>query len=308
MNYSIKNGNCQAVIDELNIRKRTHGKLIDDLCVSFRNVKKATPEKEQRIRDCGSTIMLNETGQIVGANFCKNRYCPICQWRKSRRAFALSFNIQNKVEQTEKLQFLFLTLTLKNSSDLAKGIDEILQSFKRLQDTKLFRRLVKGFFRTLEITYNETAQEWHPHIHAIVAVPDDYFTNEDLYTDYEEWRALWKTVAHTDYYPQCSIKKIADEERASAVAEISKYMVKPLDIELSADTENLYTKLLQCTFGRRLTSTGGIYKKTARNVKKEYEKQCEIEAQKNYDEASVLYTYKFTGYNYIKTQTITKGV
>ena len=306
LNYTTTNSNCQAVINELNARKRIHGKIIDDLCDSFRTLNKATNKKEQRLRDCASIIQLNENGKIIGANFCKNRYCPICQWRKSRKAFAISYNVQKTVEKTDSLQFLFLTLTLKNMKDLTAGIDHILQSFKRLQDTKRFRKIVRGFIRTLEITYNNESNEWHPHIHAIIAVDHNYFTDTELYTDYEEWRVLWQTVAHVDYLPQCNIKKISEKERENAVAEISKYMVKPLDLELSKETEHIYTSLLKSTFGRRLTSTGGVYRVATKIVQKEYDQQCDKEVIELMKNSSVLYTFKFSGYNYIKTEILRK--
>ena len=107
MNYNTQKKECQAIIDELNTRKRMHGKIIDDLCSSFRAVEKATPEKELRIRKCASQLLINESGRIVSANFCKNRYCPICQWRKSRKTFALIHNIQEEIEKNNNLQFLF---------------------------------------------------------------------------------------------------------------------------------------------------------------------------------------------------------
>lgn len=297
MNYNTTENSCQAIIDELSIRKRIHGKIIDELCKSFKTVEKATPEKESRLRDCASYIEINKSGQIVSSNFCKNRYCPICQWRKSRKTFALALNIQNEIEEKGNFQFLFLTLTLKNSKNLSQGIDHILQSFKRLQDTKRFRRIVKGFIRTLEITYNQKTQEWHPHIHAIIAVDSNYFTEKELYTDYEQWRVLWKTVAHVDYFPQCNIQKINEEERTKAIAEISKYMVKPIDLEISKESEEIYTHLLKSTFGRRLSSAGGIYKEVAREIKNKYE--TGIEEIKKGD---VLNLYQFTGYNYIHTR------
>ena len=306
MNYNTTNSNCQAVINELNARKRIHGKIIDDLCDSFRTLNKATDEKEQRLRDCASIIQLNENGKIIGANFCKNRYCPICQWRKSRKAYALSMNVQNEVEKRENLQFLFLTLTLKNSENLSNGIDEMLSSFKRLQDTKRFRRIVKGFIRTLEITYSKADENWRPHIHLILAVDNDYFINSEKYTDFEEWRKLWQTVAHTEYAPQINIQKIDDKERCNAIAEISKYMVKPFDLELSKDTENTYTHLLRSTFRRRLTSTGGVYRTATKKAQKEYDQQCDKEVIELMQNSSVLYTFKFSEYNYITTEILRK--
>lgn len=294
MNYITGAEKCQAIIDELNLRKKIHGKLIDSLCNSFEKIEKATPEKEQRLKDCGSLVLINQQGKLFSANFCKNRYCPICQWRKSRKAFAKSYKVQKRMEQKFDYNYLFLTLTLRNTPDLAKGIDDILKSFKNLQDTSQYRKVVKGFIRTLEITYNQQDKEWHPHLHIILAVKQDYFTNAELYTDRETWARLWKQSAKIEYYPQCDIRKIDENERENAIAEISKYVVKPIDIDISAETEAIYTSLLKSTFGRRLTSTGGDYRKEFKQVQNETD-----ETDEDLENTEVLYMYEYNNYNYI---------
>ena len=293
MNYITESGKCQAIIDELNLRKKLHGKLIDDLCKSFKNIEKATEEKTKRIKDCGNIISINQQGKIINANFCKNRYCPVCQWRKSRKAFAKSYKVQKEMEKNYKFKYLFLTLTLKNTPDLSKGIDDILKSFKNLQDTARYRNVVKGFIRTLEITYNKESKEWHPHLHVILAVDEDYFTNSELYTSREIWAEIWKKSAKIEYYPQCDIRKIDEKERENAIAEISKYMVKPIDLDISAETEKIYTSLLESTFGRRLTSTGGAYRKEFKRI----QEKSDITEQ-DIEDTEVLYTYEYKCYNY----------
>lgn len=293
MNYITGHDKCQAIIDELNRRKKIHGKLIDSLCNSFEQIEKATEEKAKRMKDCGNIVSVNQQGTIISANFCKNRYCPICQWRKSRKAFAKSYNVQKRMEQKYNYNYLFLTLTLRNTPDLARGIDDILKSFKSLQDTTRYRNVVKGFIRTLEITYNKESKEWHPHLHVILAVKEDYFTNAELYTDRETWASLWKQSAKIEYYPQCDIRKIDNNEREKAIAEVSKYMVKPIDIELSAETEKIYTNLLKSTFGRRLTSTGGDYRKEFKEVQNQAD-----ETDEDLKNTEVLYTYQYNSYNY----------
>lgn len=297
MNYITGNGKCQAIIDELNRRKKIHGKLIDSLCNSFEQIEKATEEKAKRMKDCGNIVSVNQQGKIISANFCKNRYCPICQWRKSRKAFAKSYNVQKRMEQKYNYNYLFLTLTLRNTPDLAKGIDDILKSFKNLQDTTRYRNVVKGFIRTLEITYNKESKEWHPHLHVILAVAEDYFTNSELYTSREIWAELWKRSAKIEYYPQCDIRKIDNNEREKAIAEVSKYMVKPIDIDISAETEKIYTSLLKSTFGRRLTSTGGDYRKEFKEVQNETDETDETDEYLK--DTEVLYTYEYLNYNYI---------
>lgn len=296
MNYNIDSEKCQATINQLEIKKRIHERLCEDLCKSFRNTKHSTILKEQRIKECGTLIQLNENGEIISANFCKNRYCPICQWRKSRKSFSILYESQKIVESYGKYEFLFLTLTIKNKKDLSEGITHILESFKRLQDTKKYRKVVKGFVRTLEITYNCDTKEWHPHLHILLAVPDNYFVENELYIDFEEWVNMWKTAIQADYYPMINIQKVDGNEREKAIAEISKYIVKPISIELSKETELTYTELLKSTYNRRLTSMGGVYREAHSLVD---ENRCRGDTEKTYN---VLSSYQFDGYNYINTE------
>ena len=296
MNYNIDSEKCQATINQLEIKKRIHERLYNDLCKSFRNTKHSTILKEQRIKECGTLIQLNENGEIISANFCKNRYCPICQWRKSRKSFAILYESQKIVESYGKYEFLFLTLTIKNKKNLSEGITHILESFKRLQDTKNYRQVVKGFVRTLEITYNYESKEWHPHLHLLLAVPDDYFVNNKLYLDHEQWVNMWKIAIQSDYYPMVNIQKVDEKEREKAIAEIAKYVVKPISIELSKETELTYTELLKSTYNRRLTSMGGVYREAHSLVD---ENRCRGDTEKTYN---VLSSYQFNGYNYINTE------
>ena len=296
MNYIIDNEKCQATINELEIKKRIHERLCEDLCQSFRNTKHYTILKEQRVKECGTLIQLNENGEIISANFCKNRYCPICQWRKSRKSFAILYESQKIVEAYGKYEFLFLTLTIKNIKNLSEGITHILESFKRLQDTKKYRKVVKGFVRTLEITYNCDTKEWHPHLHILLAVPDNYFMENELYIDHEELVNMWKIAIQGNYYPMVNIQKVDEKEREKAIAEISKYIVKPISIELSKETELTYTELLRSTYNRRLTSMGGVYREAHSVVD---ENRCRGDTEKTYN---VLCSYQFNGYNYINTE------
>src|SRR5699024_2158792 len=71
------------------------------------------------IEDCNTFMMfagdetMTKTKQHKG-NSCKNRFCPICAWRKARKdALALSVMMEYiKVEY--KKEFIFLTLTAPN--------------------------------------------------------------------------------------------------------------------------------------------------------------------------------------------------
>ncbi|MFK3479141.1 protein rep, partial [Staphylococcus aureus] len=55
-----------------------------------------------------------EKQKLYKANSCKNRFCPVCAWRKARKdALGLSLMMQY-IKQQEKKEFIFLTLTTPN--------------------------------------------------------------------------------------------------------------------------------------------------------------------------------------------------
>ena len=133
-------------------------------------------------------------------------------------------------------------------------------------------------------------------MHILLAVPDNYFVENELYVDHEEWVNMWKTAIQGNYYPMVNIQKVGENEREKAIAEISKYIVKPISIELSKETELTYTELLRSTYNRRLTSMGGIYREAHSLVD---ENRCRGDTEKTYN---VLSSYEFNGYNYINTE------
>ena len=90
--------------------------------------------KADLVRGCGTFLewhISDVRSKLVHANFCKDRLCPSCTWRRSLKAFHHVSRCLDYME-SEHYQYLFLTLTLKNcsDSDLVKTID-LLNSAKR---------------------------------------------------------------------------------------------------------------------------------------------------------------------------------
>src|SRR5699024_11795210 len=66
-------------------------------------------------------------------NTCKNRFCPICAWKKSRKdALALSV-MMAYLKLEKKKEFIFLTLTAPNvpAEELNDEIKHYNHSFKK---------------------------------------------------------------------------------------------------------------------------------------------------------------------------------
>ena len=92
-----------------------------------------------------------EKKKLYKANPCKNRFCPVCAWRKARKdALGLSLMMQY-IQQEESKSFIFLTLTTPNVTDrhLEDEIQKYNQSFRRLINRKHFKSIAKGYVRKL---------------------------------------------------------------------------------------------------------------------------------------------------------------
>src|SRR5699024_8839377 len=71
------------------------------------------------IKECNTLMMMVsdesfEKKKQHKGNSCKNRFCPICAWKKARKdALALSV-MMAYLKQEERKEFIFLTLTAPN--------------------------------------------------------------------------------------------------------------------------------------------------------------------------------------------------
>lgn len=266
--YNTNNERCQAfsdILSDIKSHKDFQRALSPALSEAYRNTRHWSEVKDTRLRACGDFVMLAPSGKIIGANFCKNRFCPFCQWRLSRRVFGQTQRIVNYIqEHYQGFEFLFLTVTISNSVCLSEGLNCVLKGFNNLTHDRTWRRVVRGFMRSLEITYNDEAKTWHPHVHAILAVSDKYFQNE--YITQKGWRKLWDRAARIDYESFVNVKKVYGD-LVAAVSEISKYSVKPSSLNVNeVDEVSVYSDLIDSTFKRRLRSFGGVFREAIKNL------------------------------------------
>ena len=254
-----------------------------------------------------------ETGKkwLKHANFCEVRLCPMCQWRKSLKVFYQLSKVMDETEKRHKdLVPIFLTCTVRNCTgdELSGVIDSVLQGWRNLNDHRKTRKIIKGWFRALEVTYNDKEDTYHPHIHAILLVEKGYFKSED-YMHTTDWVQLWRTSAGLDYDPICDIRKVkTNKGKHKAVAEVAKYTLK--DTEYLTSDEELTDKLVMTLddslYKRRLYAYGGILKQIAKELKADKPDEGDLvhldEDSIREDVATVLevYRWNFGASNYFK--------
>lgn len=240
-----------------------------------------TESRLQSLEQCGDNLLfsVNDKNEkrLKGANFCRLRTCPMCNWRKSLKMFAQANKIANKIiEQNSSTRFLFITFTVKNcpADKLSQTIDMMNQGFKRLTNkskgvkiTEKFKNNLLGYIRAMEVTYNQEKNTYHPHIHCLFAVKAQYFTKG--YIKKSDWQYIWGECCDTEYEPIVNVKTIKNST-SKAVAEVAKYPVKIDKIANYQDKKKaikaliVFTKILK---GRRLVTFGGVFAKTRKLLK-----------------------------------------
>lgn len=261
----------------------------------------------QRIHDCGNFIQSvltadESTGKVVKANRCMNRFCPICLATRSRKqGFALGVILETLRENYD-YKFLFLTLTVPNvpGHELIKELQKQYESLKRFIQRKQFKNISKGYVRKTEITYNPNRNDFHPHIHMLIAVDENYFTREN-YVKQETWLEIWKRCKRDDSITQVHIKK-ANEE---SFRELAKYEAK--DLEYLNYGEEVFDVFFKALKGRKTLTFNGCFQ--------EHKKLFElgefddyIEKDDNYYELTSFHSYEnhFKKYKHLETREMTK--
>lgn len=244
-------------------------------------------KRSDRMQRCCNYLVFGDvvnqvTGEVTrklqAAEFCRDRLCPMCSWRKSLVTFSQLSDIMLRIDSTtDGLVPIFLTLTMRNcvSADLADRVTHLLKAWSRMMNSKQNRRpfrIAVGWFRALEITYNKKDGTWHPHIHAILLVRPDYFDkSKDDYISQEDWIAEWRWALGVDYDPSVDVRTVKGGQ-AKAIAEVAKYTVKPgewLDLDDADGTDARVELLARVLKGRRLTAFGGLMKETRKALKQE---------------------------------------
>lgn len=221
----------------------------------------------ERVQSCGDVLRFirHEDGslKLYQAYFCKNKLCPMCNWRRSMKySYQTSRIVDEAIKQEPKGRFLFLTLTVKNvpGSELNRTLTSLTKSFDRLFKRAKVQKNLIGYLRSVEVTHNEENNTYHPHIHVLMMVKTSYFAGKLNYISQEEWGQLWSQSLKVDYIPMVDIRSVKEKGKGlkGAILETAKYPTKPikLDIENKQVVDVLYNGL----YRKRQFGYGGIFK------------------------------------------------
>lgn len=232
-----------------------------------------------------------EKKKLTGANFCKNRFCPMCSWRKSCKDALLLQTMMTAINVEKEYRFIFVTLTMPNvpSEELKTTIDLYNQAFKRMVQRKKIKQMNHGYMRKLEMTYNEDRDDYHPHFHCLFAVDKAYFTNPKKYLSHENWLEYWRHATRNDSITQVNVQAVKQNTRNSnesqTINEMSKYVVKHTNI---IQNQEVFDDFYFALKGRQLITYNGIF----REYKKKYE-NGELDKYMAIDETEYIYLLQY---------------
>ncbi|MRU95022.1 replication protein [Staphylococcus aureus] len=222
------------------------------------------------VQDCNTFLSFVadktlEKQKLYKANSCKNRFCPVCAWRKARKdALGLSLMMQY-IKQQEKKDFIFLTLTTPNvmSDELENEIKRYNNSFRKLIKRKKVGSVIKGYVRKLEITYNKKRDDYNPHFHVLIAVNKSYFKDTKSYISQKEWLNLWRDVTGMPEITQVQVQKIRQNNNKE-LYEMAKYSGKDSDYLINQKVFDAFYKSLK---GKQVLVYSGLFKEARKLLK-----------------------------------------
>ena len=206
-----------------------------------------------------------EKKKLYKANPCKNRFCPICAWRKARKdALGLSLMMQY-ILQEESKSFIFLTLTTPNvtAEHLESEIKAYNHSFQKMFKRKRVNSIAKGYVRKLEITYNKERDDYNPHFHVLIAVNRSYFKDTKSYISQKEWLNLWRDVTDMPEITQVQVQKIRQNNNKE-LYEMAKYSGKDSDYLINQKVFDAFYKSLK---GKQVLVYSGLFKDAKKKLK-----------------------------------------
>ncbi len=267
-------------LDEPNfLIKKRNSQVVFDLYSNF-----ASKNKLQRLQECGTTLGFDlykhpkkdeYNKKLASANFCKDKFCEMCNWRRARKYAIQNFKTLKAIQEENNVRYIFATFTIKNPEikDLRETIKHFNKSWDRMVRTKKWKNSILGFVKAIEIPFQKSNKDYiNLHAHCLLVVPTKYFNkNYNLYIKQNEFKKMWQKALRVDYTPSVDIRIIKpnpnrneDDAIASVVAETTKYPMKALDFN-GIDWQK-FKILTEQTKGLRFVSFGGIVLEYRRKV------------------------------------------
>lgn len=210
---------------------------------------KATHQTQQRVSafcDCGSHAYVLKSTEVpprykVVGSTCHDRFCVPCATERARLIAV------NAIELIGTIRVRFITLTIRQTDiGLSATLDRLLDSFKLLRKTDLWRKSVSGGVGFTEVKLNPETREWNVHMHMLCT---GKYMSRDLLSD------AWLKCTGDSFVVHIMLPK----GHRHVIRYVTKYASKPLNTSFSHDPAALQ-EAVEALKGRRLLTTFGGWK------------------------------------------------
>lgn len=261
--------------DNEKFRKWTEKKS-QNLIISEKMIDAGFKKRGYLMRECGTFLqykMCPDCGKsfVSSTNLCRDRLCPTCSWRLSLKRFAEMCCVVNTLSELDLSCVGFLTLTVKNCrpENLRYTLKKMNEDWNRMLSGRRLSGMLLGWAKSIEITYNEENNTFHPHFHVIVLF--DNFLGEGETNRF--FRGAWSKACRLPYEPITDFRMIDGKKETTtsendkiynAILETFKYSVK--DSELANMPMTTFRQFVTAIHGLRMTSYGGIIKQARKEL------------------------------------------
>lgn len=245
------------IVKEKRVASVTAAGYMHALCVDHVMI---NPDAWMRTLHCGDVISMLETEdrqtrKLKSSYFCGQRLCPGCAYRGSL-VNAVTISAITGAMVDEGYTALLVTVTAPNCSgvQLSDEIKRYNRAWNDLMKNDPYKTSWKHHIRKFEVTYNQQANTYHPHIHALVYVKAGYFGGHNKqYISQDRLLKDWRRVFKDQNITQVDIRKTHGQDW-QAISELSKYIAKSSDYLTDYDTFRTYYVSLR---GKRITGYAG---------------------------------------------------
>lgn len=282
------------------LEKATRNKIQNERFSEFME-QLASEQVVMRCIECGTLMQLlsditMEQLKIYKANFCGNRFCPMCTWRRSKKDGYMLSLCMEYIKKELNYDFIFLTLTTPNvqADSLNDEIKNYNKAFDRLMKLAPVKKICKGYVRKLEVTYAKNEfitpelfekkknyyikrglkvgdrepnfDTYNPHFHVVIAVNKSYLAKKEIdrgYLSQQKWLELWQQSMRNTTITQVKVQQV-QENNGKEIFEIAKYSAKDSDFLHSFDVFKVFYEALK---GKQVLVFGGCFKDAVKKYK-----------------------------------------
>lgn len=222
-------------------------------------------------------VLLQDKGKLTGS-LCRKRWCKHCNRIKTAELINGYLKPLEALSKDDKLYFVTLTAPTVKARELKSEIRKRLKAFTRIKNNLQQNYKIKlNGYRKIEVTYNDSEDRYHPHMHLIV----------QGYAESKQLLDLWLKQFDKASVKAQDIREITiNDDSKESLKELFKYATKGSVKDSSeAAAEHTIHRALQ---GTRIYQPYG----KVRKVKQPKEATSETTQANWLDEAQEIWVYE----------------